>query len=151
MKRLLLCLKIHILPRLGNHLLVRVRPEIGIVEVNYAAHTVFCSSFAYFYGCIDVVAAAAVALAVLVVGVVPYANPYGVHAVFRESEHKVLLLALVVVVDYAAFFLRYNAGNVAAENKVVGKVFDLFDKDTGGSVGNLNACLFVPLARAGCA
>ena len=126
-ERVRLFLHGHVLPRKRNHLLAGVRPEVGIVEVHDQLHAVFCRARADLDRLVDVVVAAAVAVALRVVRMVPYAHADMRDAVFRQRFEHVLLLAGKVIILYAALLLGNDRGRIHAHDEIVGQVLDLPD------------------------
>ena len=100
---------LHALPRLGHHLLGRVRPEIGIVKTRYQLKPVRGGASAYLARGVYVAVAAAVAGAVFAIGIVPYAHADMRDAVFGKQREYVGLAAVKAVIPDAAVFLGEHA------------------------------------------
>ena len=91
------------LPVLGTCLLCRVRPEVGVLYIRKELHAVFGSAFAYFCGSFQIGVTAAVAVAVVVMGLVPYPYADVVDTVIGEDGEQVSLIAVVVIELHARF------------------------------------------------
>ena len=91
------------LPVLGTCLLCRVRPEVGVLYIRKELHAVFGSAFAYFCGSFQIGVTAAVAVAVVVMGLVPYPYADVVDTVIGEYGEQVCLVAVVVIELHASF------------------------------------------------
>ena len=122
-----LFLNTHSHPSLGNHLLRRVSPEVGVVEVHQQLHAKLRGSFADGHGIFNIAVAAAIAVAVFIKGIVPYANANIVDSVFRKNLINILFDSVVVVVLDSACFKRGYCRSIHTHNKVFGHIFNLFN------------------------
>ena len=91
------------LPVLGTGLLCRVCPEVGVLYIRKELHAVIGSPFSYFCGSFQIGVTAAVAVAIFVMGLVPYPYADVVDAVIGEDGEQVSLIAVVVIELYARF------------------------------------------------
>ena len=109
----------HALPGPGSHLLSRIRPEIGIMEIHQQPQARGGSSFSDLHrrGCIAVSAAEAVSVPVK--RIVPDPHPDRVNAVLRQNLKQVLFPAFKVIVFNAALLLGEYAGNIHAEDEIL--------------------------------
>ena len=129
---------IHALPRLGNHLLCRVGPEVGVMEVDKQLHAVLCSTLTDLDSVVDITVTAAVALAILVIRIVPDSDTDVIYAVVRKNFIYVLLCAVKIVVFHTAFLKGGNGRCVHTHDKVLGQVLNLsYVKAVGGDVHNV--------------
>ena len=117
----------HSLPRLGNHLLCRVSPEVGVVEVNEKLHAVLGGTLTDLNSIVNIAVSAAVAVSVLIKRIVPDSDTDIVYTVGREDLVNVLLAAVIIVVLNAAGLKRRNCRGVHTHNEALGKVLNLLN------------------------
>ena len=119
------CGRIHALPCLGSHLLCRVGPEVGVMEVDQQLHAVLCGTLADLNSVVNITVTAAVAVAVLIIGIVPDSDTDVIYAVVGKDLIDVLLTAVKIIVFHTAFFKRGDAGGIHTHDKALGKVVNL--------------------------
>ena len=110
-------------------MLCRVSPKVGIMEVNKELHTVLRGTPADLASLCKVAVTAAVAVAVAVIRVVPYADADIVHAVFRQDLEQILDLEIFVFECNTRLLERDNGRNVHSADKIGVFEVDLFDID----------------------
>ena len=125
--RLGLFLDLHVFPGQGDHLLARIGPEIRIMEVHDQLHAGLGGAFPDLGGLFDVVVAAAVSVAVLVIGVVPDAHADVGHARLRQRQEHVPLLAGEIIILHAALLLGDDRGSVHTQDEILRQIRDRLD------------------------
>ena len=109
----------HILPLLGSLLFAGIGPKVGVMEIDQKTHAVFRGAFSELDRRIYGTVSAAVAVAVLVKGIVPHADADVVYARLMQCFHQVLRSAVKSVEHSAARFKRHKTGNVRAHDEVL--------------------------------
>ena len=77
-----LLVNFHAFPCLRCMLSLRVSPEIRIVEVNAYFHAIFCCTPAQFDCCWQIIIASAIAIAVLIIRIIPHSQTNVIHTCF---------------------------------------------------------------------
>ena len=125
--RLGLFLDRHTLPGLGGELLARVGPEVGIMKIDQQLHAVCRGAPPDLDSGVDVVVAAAVAVAGAVIRIVPHAHADHVDPVRGQDRKQILFLAVEVIILHAAALLGQDARHVHPEDEILRQVLDLSD------------------------
>ena len=92
------------------------------MEVDQDTHTGPGCPLADFYGCVNVVVAAAITLSVGVIGIIPDADPDIVDAAGSKQVKKALVvqfISLKIVIVDAAVLLGYIGGYVHAADEII--------------------------------
>ena len=117
---------IHAFPCLGNKLLLGVGPEIGIMKINADLHAIFRGMLSQSDGSCHVVIAAAVTVAVLIIGIVPDAQADIIHTGLRQCHEHILFFPIKVIIFYAAVLQSKYRGSVHAPIEIIGNVRNCF-------------------------
>ena len=119
-------------PVLRALLLGGIRPEIGILNVHQQLHAVCRCPPCNFAGGIDVVVAAAVAVAAAVIRLIPDAHTDIIHIMIVQHPEQIRFVPGLVMEDHTGLLDRNDAGNIHAADRLAavdgcgeGTVYDL--------------------------
>ena len=119
-----LFLYIHSLPRLRHHLLARIRPEIGIVEINEQFQSCRGGTAADIQSVLNIAVAAAVSVPVPVKGIVPHPDTDIIDSVIPEDLKHVPLHAVVIGIADSARFQSRHAGSIHSQDEIPGQILN---------------------------
>ena len=120
---------IHAFPCLGNKLLLGVGPEIGIMEINADLHAIFRGTLSQSDGGRHVIIAAAVTVAVLVIGIIPDPETDIVHTGLCQCHKNILFFPIKIIIFHAAVLQSQHGRSVHTTVKVIGNAVDRLDKN----------------------
>ena len=89
------------------------------MEIDADLHSVLRGPLPEFHGRVDIIIAAAVAVPVLIVRVVPDPEADIVHSGLGEDLHHILLFARFIIIFDPALLFGQNTGQVHAPDEVV--------------------------------
>ena len=115
-------------PGFRDLLLARIRPEIGIMKIHQQLHAVLRRPFPDQDRVLQITVAAAVASSVRSIGIIPDTDTDIIDPRAGKQREKILLRAVPAAVGHAALLQRGHAGNIHAEDKILGQAFDFPDK-----------------------
>ena len=95
------------------------------MEIHQQFHAILCGTLAYFHRIVDIAVAAAVAVALRIVGIVPDTDTDIIDAVLAQDLVDILFRAVEVKKLHTALFQRGNAGGIHAHNKIIGQILYL--------------------------
>ena len=124
-RRLLFGVDIHACPGPGNHLFPGIRPEVRIMEIRQKLHPAGGCPFPDLHRGTDITVAAAEAVAVCVIRIVPDPDADIVDPVVRQQPEQVRFISIEIVIFHTAGFFRQHAGDVHAEDKILRQVLHL--------------------------
>ena len=130
---------IHALPCLGNELLLRIRPKIGIMEIDADLHAILRSTLTQGNCGCYVVVTAAVTVTVLIIGIIPDTETDIVHTGLCQRHKYILFFPVEIIIFYAAVLQSQYCRGVHAPVKIIGNAVDRLHIDGRTSVEDVLA------------
>ena len=97
---------IHSLPGTRRHLLSGIRPKVGQMKINQQLQSVLCRAFSDLHRFLHITVAAAKAIPIRIIRIVPDPDPDHVDAVLRHGQKEILLCSIKTVIPDSALLFR---------------------------------------------
>ena len=99
------------------------------MEINADFHAIFCGTLSQNNGGRHVIIAAAVTVAVLVIGIIPDPETDIVHTGLCQCHKNILFFPIKIIIFHAAVLQSQHGGSVHTTVKVIGNAVDRLDKN----------------------